>query len=110
MSAVTADTDEPSLTGLTTLSVNCTPETMDALNVAATRLNHTHDDTINRAIQLYNVVTSLKPGERLSFDNGDEDMHLLRYTAGFTPWLLSAGLGVLLTTAAVGLLAGILLS
>lgn len=58
--------------GLTKLTVNLIPAAMEALNNTAERLGDTRTDTVNRALQLYAAIIEMRPGERASFENGDE--------------------------------------
>jgi hypothetical protein len=45
-------------TDLTKLTVNLIPAAVDALTAAAERCGHSRTDTVNRALQLYDVVTA----------------------------------------------------
>ncbi|MBQ1048498.1 hypothetical protein KBX50_08475 [Micromonospora sp. C51] len=53
---------------LTKLTVNLTPAALAAYRAAADDLGDTHTDTINRAVQLYRHVTTLRPGQAVHFD------------------------------------------
>ncbi len=54
---------------LTKLTVNMTDKAMAAINSAADRLGLSRTDTINRAVQAYDVLLAAKPGDVLVFGN-----------------------------------------
>lgn len=66
------ETTEPT-SGLTRVTVNLTPTSMASLSAAADRCGHTHTDTINRAVQLYNEITAAANagGRRLTVSDPD---------------------------------------
>jgi hypothetical protein len=59
--------------GLTRVTVNLTPTSTASLSAAADRCGHTHTDTINRAVQLYNEITAAAnaDGGRLTVSDPD---------------------------------------
>lgn len=72
---------------LTEVRVNLTERAMTALLETADRLGDTKTDTLNRAVQLYAVLTALKPGQGARFGNADGEQITLTRTDGRRPWM-----------------------
>lgn len=68
---------------LVKVTVNLTPRTVDALDLASTRTRDTRTDTVNRALVVYNLVLELMErggGGHLTVqhrDGGTERIHLI---------------------------------
>lgn len=91
------ETDEPQIGQLNKVTVNLTERAMTALLETADRLGDTKTDTLNRAVQLYAVITALKPGQGARFDRVDGEQVTLQCTDGRRPWWWLA-LAMLLAT------------
>lgn len=64
---------------LTKVSVNFVPRAVDALNAAAERNRDTRTDTLNRAIQVYDVVTrEIADGGQLMIKRPDGTIYAVR--------------------------------
>lgn len=104
------ETDQTQVAALNKVTVNLTERSMTALLATADRLGDTETDTINRAVQLYAVITALAPGQGAQFDRVDGQQVTVTRTDGRRPWwwlsiaLLVAGgamLGAAITVLAV---------
>jgi hypothetical protein len=58
----------PEGTALVTVTVHLTPQAYEALTKGADREGLTRTDAINRAMQMYEVVTGLHPWQRVGYE------------------------------------------
>jgi len=58
----------PDGTALVTVTVHLTPQAYEALTKGADREGVNHTDAINRALQVYEVVTGLHPWQRVGYE------------------------------------------
>ncbi len=74
---------------LTKLTVNMRPRAMAAIDSSTARCGGTKTETINRAVQLYDAVTSLQSGAKLSFDvtEAGDRMTVQRVGPGTRAWI-----------------------
>lgn len=78
---------ETPIGALNKVTVNLTETSMNDLLATADRLGDTKTDTLNRAVQLYAVITALKPGQGARFGNADGEQITLTRTDGRRPWM-----------------------
>lgn len=96
-------------TDLTKLTVNLVPAAADALVTAAGRTRLTRTDTVNRALQVYALLTGMALGELLTIDSLDgeaEPLTLLRTSNRRRAQLLGFGALLIVLAFAAGVALG----
>jgi hypothetical protein len=64
----------PEGTALVKVTVSLTPAAYEALTKGADREGLTRTDAINRAVQMYEIVTGLHPLERLGYERLTQEL------------------------------------